>query len=376
MTLFVDSVLYLALVPFLPHYAERFDLSKAEAGLVLAALPAAILVSALPVGVLAGRLGSRRVVIAGNIVFTAATIAFAFAPNLEVFVLARIAQGVANATCWGASLAWLTANAPADRRGAAVGSAMGLVAAGSIAGPALGALGGATSPEFAFSLVAVLGAAATALSLFAPAGRIEIALPAARRGIIAVLRHPLVIAGLAVSGMDAFGAAILNLLGPLQLGASGYSETGIALPILVGAAAGWVVARPAGRLTDRVGPLRVAVAGGLALLTLPVIAAVALSDAVIICTLIAIGPLFSVLSTTVYPFCSAGADQVGVPHGIANGAMNLAWAGGAMLGQVLGGALAERYGDEGAYMLGAGAICLLLVVTIGTGSRRSLALEP
>ena len=105
------------------------------------------------------------------------------------------------------------------------------------------------------------------------------------------------------------------------------------------------------------------------------IAAVALSDVVIICALIAIGPLFSVLSTTVYPFCSAGADQVAVPHGIANGAMNLAWAGGALLGQVMGGALGERYGDEAAYMLGAGAIGLLLVVTIGTGSRRSLALE-
>ena len=35
----MDSVLYLALVPFLPYYADKFDLSKAEAGAVLAALP-------------------------------------------------------------------------------------------------------------------------------------------------------------------------------------------------------------------------------------------------------------------------------------------------------------------------------------------------
>ncbi len=32
LTLFMDSVLYLALVPFLPYYADKFDLSKAEAG--------------------------------------------------------------------------------------------------------------------------------------------------------------------------------------------------------------------------------------------------------------------------------------------------------------------------------------------------------
>ena len=53
-TLFMDSVLYLALVPFLPYYAEKFDLSKAEAGLVLAALPVAILIAAVPTGWLAG----------------------------------------------------------------------------------------------------------------------------------------------------------------------------------------------------------------------------------------------------------------------------------------------------------------------------------
>ncbi len=38
---------------------------------------------------------------------------------------------------------------------------MGLVSAGSIAGPVFGALGGWTSPEFAFSLIALLGAVAT-----------------------------------------------------------------------------------------------------------------------------------------------------------------------------------------------------------------------
>ena len=81
-TLFMDSVLYLALVPFLPYYADKFDLSKAEAGAVLAALPVAILISAVPTGWLAGRVGARRVVIVGNVCFTAATVAFAFAPSV------------------------------------------------------------------------------------------------------------------------------------------------------------------------------------------------------------------------------------------------------------------------------------------------------
>ena len=55
-------------------------------------------------------------------------------------------------------MAWLTANAPTERRGEPVGGVMGLVSAGSIAGPAFGALGGWTSPELAFSLTALVGA--------------------------------------------------------------------------------------------------------------------------------------------------------------------------------------------------------------------------
>ena len=121
-TLFMDSVLYLALVPFLPYYADKFDLSKAEAGAVLAALPVAILISAVPTGWLAGRVGARRVVIVGNVCFTLATVAFAFAPTVWVLVAARAVQGVANAACWGASMAWLTAQR-AERSAAASRSA-------------------------------------------------------------------------------------------------------------------------------------------------------------------------------------------------------------------------------------------------------------
>ena len=52
--------------------------------------------------------------IVGNVCFTAATVAFAFAPTVWVLVGARAVQGVANAACWGASMAWLTANAPTE----------------------------------------------------------------------------------------------------------------------------------------------------------------------------------------------------------------------------------------------------------------------
>ena len=50
---------------------------------------------------------------------------------------------------------------------------MGVLALGSMAGPAIGALGGATSPELAFSLIAVAAAVATVAAILAPTGREE-----------------------------------------------------------------------------------------------------------------------------------------------------------------------------------------------------------
>ena len=62
------------------------------------------------------------------------------------------------------------------------------------------------------------------------------------------------------------------------------------------------------------------------------------------------------------------------PHqhfiGIVNGVMNLAWAGGLVIGQVGGGALAQAFGDEAAYAAAALVIAGLLVVTVACGSRR------
>jgi MFS family permease len=329
----------------------------------------------VPTGWLAARFGARRVVIAGNVLFTVATLAFAFAPSVWVLVVARAAQGLANSACWGASMAWLTANAPAERRGEMVGGVMGLVSAGSIAGPVFGALGGWTSPAFAFSLIALVGGVATVVTIMAPTGREEAPTLGIRRDLARAIRHPLVIAGLAVASMDAFCAAVVNLLGPLRLGADGWSQQAIAVPILLGSAIGWSLAVFAGRLSDRVGPVRVALVPGIGMSALCAALAVALSSPLVLFSVFILGPLFAFQATAVYPLCTRGADELGVPHGVVNGVMNLAWSGGLVIGQAGGGALAEAGGDEAAYAAAGAIIAVLLVITVVCGSRRPLALS-
>src|SRR5437868_4474230 len=107
----MDAALYVAVVPLLPYYADRFGLSKLAAGAVLAAYPALVLATSLPVGALAGRIGGRPVLLAGSWLFVLSTVVFPLAPNALVLALARSVQGVASATSWSAGIAWLTASA-------------------------------------------------------------------------------------------------------------------------------------------------------------------------------------------------------------------------------------------------------------------------
>jgi len=54
----VDTMLYAALTPLLPHFVHEFGFSKSRAGVLVAAYAAGALVGGLPGGVASARLGA------------------------------------------------------------------------------------------------------------------------------------------------------------------------------------------------------------------------------------------------------------------------------------------------------------------------------
>ena len=89
----VDTMLYAALTPLLPHFAHTLHLSKAGAGALVAADAAGALVGGLPGGAAAARLGARRAVIAGLTLMGVASLGFAFAHGFWPLATARFFQG-------------------------------------------------------------------------------------------------------------------------------------------------------------------------------------------------------------------------------------------------------------------------------------------
>lgn len=375
-TMFVDSLLYLAVIPLLPWYANRFDLSTFQAAVLLAAYPVTFLLITTPAGWLAGRVGARRVVIGGICFFIAATMLFAWAPNGETIIVARLLQGIGGGVGWAAAMSWMTGNTPPERRSRAVGMVSGVSAAGAVAGPLLGALAGATSPALAFGMAGAIAAVALGATLLAPAG-VELPRdPALHTTLGRLIRHPLVIASLAFSLADAAGVAAVDLLAPLHLGENGVSSTTIGIAIGAGAGLGILASQVAGRVGERVGSFPVALTGGIGLGLMPALLILPLPDWGILAILVLIGPFFPILMTGVFPLMTAAADDLGLSHGTANALPNMVWSAGFAGIPLLIAPIATALGDPVAYALAAGTVAILLAVAVMMRSRaRRLSLS-
>lgn len=98
---------------------------------------AAVLV---PAGRFADRIGRRRVLVAGLVVFALGSTACGVAPDASLLVAARVLQAVGAGLMVPASLSLLLAAVPAETRTVAIGTWSGFAALGAAVGPVVGGL--------------------------------------------------------------------------------------------------------------------------------------------------------------------------------------------------------------------------------------------
>lgn len=86
------------------------------------------------------RLGRRRMFATGLALFTAASVACALAPSVEVLIAARVAQGAGAALVMTLALALVSSAFPPERRGLAIGVLQGVTGLAVACGPLVGGL--------------------------------------------------------------------------------------------------------------------------------------------------------------------------------------------------------------------------------------------
>jgi len=361
----VDTMLYAALTPLLPHFAHDLGLSKGRAGVLVAAYAAGALIGGIPGGFFAAKIGARRAVLVGLTLMGLASLGFAFAGGFWTLSAARFVQGGGSAFTWAGAFGWLLAIAPRERRGELLGSAMAAAVFGSLFGPVVGAAAAVAGRGPVFAALAGLSVVLAAWTL-----RIETA-PAEQPSLPALvraLRHHRFLAGLALMSLPALLFGLLSVLAPLRLSNAGWGATAIGAVWLIGALIEGGMAPFVGRLTDRRGallPVRISLAGG-------VVGSIALAAGtgpyVYSALIVVAGMSYGILFTPAFALLANGAEEAGLAQGMGFGLMNAAWATGALVGPAAGGAIAATTGDTVPLLLGAG---LCAVAFAATGRRRS-----
>ncbi len=358
--IFVDAMLFTALTPLIPGYADEFELSKLGAGALVGAFGAGALLGGIPGGLVAARFGPKRAVVGGLLVLALASFAFAAADSAVALGLARFVQGLSSTTTWAGALAWIAVTSHRSQRGEMIGIAFGAAVFGAIIGPVFGGIAELAGIGRSFVTLGVIALVFAVLASVPPAAPAE---PVTLAGISRAFRDTRFLGGLWLNTLPALLFGLLVVLAPLALDGGGWSPLSIAAVFFAAGLVEVAINPLLGRVTDRRGRLpaiRVAlaasivVAAGLAAAEQPIVIALFVAAAAL---------SFGGFYTPGMSLTSNRAETAGLAQGLAFGVMNSAWAVGNMTGPILGGALADAFGDGVPYLAGSMLCALTLAAT-------------
>ena len=358
---FVYAILFGALAPLIPGYADEFDLTKSGAGLLAGAFGAGALLGGVPGGLAAARWGPRSAVLGGLVLLAAASFAFALSGSAWTLGLSRFVQGMSSTVTWAGALAWLTTGTDRERRGQTIGIAFGAAVFGAILGPMFGAVAHEVGIEVVFASTGAVGLALAGWAALSPDAPCE---PLAAGGVRRAFRDRAFLGGLWLNTLPALLFGLMAVLAPLALDERGLGALAIGAVFLTAGLVEAAVNPVLGRVSDRYGrllPTRIALAASVVVAALLGVA----DDTVAIALLVGAAAVsFGGFYTPGMALVSDRAEAVALSQGLAFGIMNSAWAAGNMTGPALGGRLAESFGDAVPY-LGAAGLCLLTLAATG-----------
>ena len=373
---FVTELGQAGIVPLLPLLGRELRLSEMETGAVLAATTVVTVVLAVPIGLLADRIGAFRLTAAGGAVIAASAMVQALAPGFWTLLAGRALYGIAFATIWTAGLA-LIGSAAGGRRAAALGATVAIGGAAHFVAPsAAGLLAehlGVATPFYALAAVGLLAGALLAAQR-------DPRLPAEpreplRAALRAVRLRPELHGAVVLMALVGVVSGTVPLLVPLALDENGLSPGEIGA-VFSASALVWIVASAlVARLGTRAVHLGAASLGAVALTAIFVLPVVSVATAAVAAFLLLRAAAQAPLSTIAYPLGETGARSAGVGGGTAIGLLNVVWGATAAVSPIVAGALAGAAGARVSFALLA-ACCGLAGLAILAAARSAPRLQP
>lgn len=353
LAIFADMLMYGLVVPFLPIHAAKLGASQSEIGLLFSSYALALFIATPICGILADRVGRKKMLIAGLIALAATTLIYAFSDSFWLLVTARTLQGIAAAIPWTAGLALLAEVFPKEERGKAMGLAMSGQSGGVLLGPPIGGwlyeAGGYYLP---FIIAAGIALLAGLLGFFL-LRRVEDTKSESYSSPFQVLQNKsvLLVASIAVIGASVFAGIEPTL--PVHFNETLHLEPGTIGLMFVVVTLGYGLTAPLiGVISTKIGhtsTIRTGVV--MAAVVLP-LNALPTSVGLQIVTLVLLGVTLGMMLTPALPKLADISLEAGITsQGLTYAVYNTAYSLGMMVGPLTASILTDNFGLLPAYLV-------------------------
>ncbi|MBN1288545.1 MAG: MFS transporter [Actinobacteria bacterium] len=371
LVVFIDSLGYGVVVPLFPHYAEVLGANDLALGFLYATYAIALLIFAVPIGVLADRYGRKPFILFGMFAMSGSFVFYALADSYLLLVIARLLDGATAAATWSAALALVGDRFSESESGQKYGYLFSAIAMASIAGPLLGGvLYDAAGIRAPFFLIAALCAIGGFISIFLrEEWNVEAKGSARWRKLLGlVLGNRMVMIACFLEMMLAMGLGILEPLLPVRLDEKLLmSATAIGLVFGAATLAEGITSPFFGWVSDRIGRKKPIIAGIVATACIFPLMAVVENRALIYIIMAAAGAVFAMFGTSSLPLATDALVESEVggerPHGTAFGVLNVAYSLGMILGPIWGGAISDAVGLFWALIVYSGLLLITCFMT-------------
>jgi MFS family permease len=209
---------------------------------------------------------------------------------------------------------------------------------------------GLAAPFLSCAIATAAVVSAMALSESEAGQRLE-GVPPLLQTMRAAMGSRLILSSLLLMTLGGFVGGATNLLAPLQLHHNGLSSAAIGVAFSAAAIAFIASSGLVARFGERAARVEVGVIATVLMSATLLIVVVSTTTPAVLSFLLLRGPIAAVMFTITFPLGVVGARAAGVSLSAVAALLNMVWAGSALVGPILAGAISQAASPEASYLV-------------------------